>query len=167
MNIFTPLPDSLRWNQPAAWISTWFGSGLLPKIPGTWGTLAALPFGWLIHTHYGSEGLLVATAFIFALGWWSTVGYIAADGRGDPGMVVVDEVAGIWLTLAFVSLNFEGYLAAFFLFRFFDMLKPWPIRTIERSVPGALGVMVDDIAAAVVAIVVYSLIVTYTPLLQG
>jgi len=109
----------------------------------------------------------VATAIIFALGWWSTVGYIAADGRGDPGMVVVDEVAGIWLTLAFVSQSFEGYLAAFVLFRFFDMLKPWPIKTIERSVPGALGVMVDDIAAAVVAIVVYSLIVAHTPFLQG
>jgi len=53
------------------------------------------------------------------------------------------------------------------LFRFFDMLKPWPIRTVERSVPGALGVMADDIAAAVFAIVVYILFVTYTPFLQG
>jgi phosphatidylglycerophosphatase A len=167
MALLTPLPDSLRWYQPAAWISTWFGSGLLPKIPGTWGTLAALPFGWVIQSTWGSTGMLVAAGLAFIIGWWSTANYIAADGRADPGMVVIDEVAGIWLTLAFVSLDAEGYIVAFVLFRFFDMLKPWPIRTIERSIAGALGVMVDDIAAAVFAIVVYILFVTYTPFLQG
>jgi phosphatidylglycerophosphatase A len=167
MTLLTPLPNGLRWYHPAAWISTWFGSGLLPKMPGTWGTIAALPFGWLLQSQFGSTGMLIATAIIFCLGWWSTVGYVAADGRSDPGMVVVDEVAGIWLTLAFVSLTAEGYIAAFVLFRFFDAVKPWPIRWIERSVPGALGVMVDDIAAAVAAILVYILIVTYTPFLQG
>jgi phosphatidylglycerophosphatase A len=167
MPLLTPLPGALRWYHPAAWISTWFGAGLLPKMPGTFGSIAALPFGWLIHTSYGSTGLLVATALVFIAGWWSTAGYIAADGRSDPGMVVVDEVAGVWLTLAFVSLDVEGYIAAFLLFRFFDIVKPWPVRSIERSVPGALGVMVDDIAAAVFAIVVYILFATYTPFLQG
>ena len=167
MALLTPLPDGLRWYQPAAWISTWFGSGQLPKIPGTWGTLAALPFGWFIHINFGSTGMLVASAVIFVIGWWSTAGFIAVHRDHDPGMVVVDEVAGIWLTLAFVSPNLEGYLAAFVLFRFFDMLKPWPIRTVERVVNGALGVMADDIAAAVFAIVVYILFVTYTPFLQG
>ena len=167
MALLTPLPEGLRWYQPAAWISTWFGSGLLPKIPGTWGTLAALPFGWVIQTYFGSTGLLVATALIFVIGWWTTAAYIAADGRGDPGMVVVDEVAGIWLTLAFVSQTIEGYAAAFVLFRFFDMLKPWPIRSVERTVPGALGVMTDDIAAAIFAIIIYILFATYTPFLQG
>ena len=165
MALLSPLPDSLRWYQPAAWVSTWFGTGLLPIMPGTWGTIAALPFGWVMHTHFGNMGLLVATVLIFFIGWWTTIGYVAADGRGDPGMVVVDEVAGIWLTLAFVSQTPESYAAAFVLFRFFDAVKPWPIRWIERSVPGALGVMVDDIAAGVAAGVVCVLIATYTPFL--
>ena len=165
--MLTPIPEGLRWYHPSVWIATWFWSGLLPKMPGTFGSIAALPFGWLIHAQWGPNGLLVATALVFVAGWWATAVYTRADGRDDPGMVVVDEVAGVWLTLAFVSHNLEGYLAAFLLFRFFDIIKPWPVRQIERAVKGPLGVMVDDIAAAIFAIVVYILFVTYTPFLQG
>jgi phosphatidylglycerophosphatase A len=138
----------------AAFISTWFGAGMIAAAPGTWGSIAALPFAWFIQDAWGQSGLFAATALVFVVGWWASAVFIKADGRGDPGMIVVDEVAGQWLTLAiaaFAPPSVALYVAALVLFRFFDILKPWPIRAIERAVPGALGVMVDDIAAGLVA----------------
>jgi len=169
MALFTPLPDGLRFHQPAAFISTWFGSGMMSFAPGTWGSIAALPFAWVIQGAWGLNGLIVATVLVFFAGWWSSIGFIKVDGRGDPGMIVVDEVAGVWLTLAIGAYVAPGppsimiYLAAFVLFRFFDILKPWPIGAIERAVPGALGVMVDDIAAGIVAGFGLFFLLTYFP----
>ena len=73
------------------------------------------------------------------------------EAKKDPGWVVIDEVSGQWLTLAVVPPDFILYAVGFFLFRIFDIFKPWPIRTLEQKVPGALGVMIDDVAAAVYA----------------
>lgn len=166
MNLFAPLPDGLRFHHPAAFISTWFGAGQFAKAPGTWGSIAALPFAWLIQDQWGLAGLLVATALVFVVGWWAAAGFVKADGRGDPGMIVVDEVAGQWMTLAFAALVPQSvgiYVAGLVLFRFFDILKPWPIRAIEKAVPGALGVMVDDIAAGVLAGFGLFFLITYFP----
>jgi phosphatidylglycerophosphatase A len=158
MPLLTPLPQGLKFSHPAAWLATWFGSGLLPKIPGTWGSLAALPFAWVIQSWAGNLGLVVAAAAAFAVGCWASAEYMHADGSDDPGMIVIDEVAGMWLTLAIVPQILPAYLIAFVLFRFFDMLKPWPIRAVERRFKGAFGVMIDDIAAALFAMAVIWLI---------
>ncbi len=160
----TPLPEGLRFWQPAPLLATWFGSGLLPKSPGTWGSLAALPFAWVIQMYGGSLALVAAAALVFAVGCWASKVYIAADGRGDPGAIVIDEVAGQWLTLAAAPLSLKAYAVGFVLFRLFDIIKPWPISALERAVPGAVGVMIDDIAAAAFAAVLLYAVHSYVPL---
>jgi len=75
-------------------------------------------------------------------------------GRHDPGNIVWDEMVGYWLTVAFVPVSWAWWLAAFVAFRLFDILKPWPIRQLERRLGGGLGIMVDDVVAAVYAMAV-------------
>ena len=130
-------------------ILSWFGSGYSPKAPGTAGSLAALPFAWIIATTWGPLSLLLAGLIAFGIGWVSA--NASPEAQKDPGWVVIDEVAGQWLTLAIVPPDVLLYAIGFLAFRVFDIFKPWPIRTLEQKVPGALGVMIDDVAAAVYA----------------
>lgn len=135
-------------------ISTWFGVGLLPKAPGTWGSLAALPFAWFIYSYGGYQILLLATAGIFAAGVWMSGIAAAESGAEDPGEVVIDEVAGQWLTLVVVPPDFLLYAAGFVLFRVFDIWKPWPVSWADRNLKGGLGIMADDVLAGVYAAVI-------------
>jgi len=147
-----PIPKA---NAPAILLATWFGAGRLPRFPGTWGSLAALPFAWGIQTFGGWQGLGLATLAVFLIGLWSAAEYIRdgddPDPNSDPGPVVIDEVAGQWLTLLAAPLDPVFYAAGFALFRFFDILKPWPVSWAERSFKGAAGIMLDDIAAGIYA----------------
>jgi phosphatidylglycerophosphatase A len=136
---------------PAWLIATWFGAGLLPRVPGTWGSLAALPFAWGIAMAGGAVALAAAAAVLFFLGWWAAARVTRASGVADDGTVVVDEVVGQWLTLAAAPLDLGDYLLGFLLFRVFDIWKPWPVRWADRHVPGGLGVMADDVLAAIYA----------------
>jgi phosphatidylglycerophosphatase A len=133
---------------------TWFGSGWLPWAPGTWGSLAALPFAWLIVT-YGGPGLLaVASLGLFGAGCWAAdIAAREADTK-DPGWIVVDEVVGQWFTLLAAPQSLLGYAAAFVLFRLFDIWKPWPIGWADRKLEGGFGIMADDVLAAVFAAIV-------------
>ncbi len=142
-----PLPHL----HPVVWISTWFWVGLIRPMSGTWGSLAALPFAWVIAAYGGAAALTAAAAAVFALGVWSSNRYERADGGKDPGAIVIDEVAGQWLTLAPFAPDPVSYLLGFALFRLFDILKPWPIRLLERKFTGGLGVMLDDIGAGLAA----------------
>jgi phosphatidylglycerophosphatase A len=142
----------LPLSHPAALIATWFGIGLLPWAPGTWGSLAALPCGWAICVLAGHGGLAAAAILVFALGCWAAASVARASGHKDPGFVVIDEVAAQWLVLLAAPLEWRAYLAAFVLFRLFDITKPWPARAIERRVGGGLGIMLDDVAAALYAV---------------
>ena len=134
-------------------IATWFGTGLLPWAPGSWGSLAALPCAWVIVHIAGPAALAAAAMLVFALGWWAAAAVAAASGNEDPGFIVVDEVVAQWLVLAPAPLDWRVYAAAFLLFRIFDITKPWPARAIERRVKGGLGIMLDDIVAALYAVV--------------
>jgi phosphatidylglycerophosphatase A len=140
--------------RPAAFVATGFGAGMLPLMPGTWGSLAALPCGWAIRSGGGLWWLLVAAAVAFALGCWASARVTSVCGRADPGFIVIDEIAAQWLVLAGVPLNPWWYAAAFLLFRVFDIAKPWPIHFVERAVPGGLGVMLDDVVAAFYAVAI-------------
>lgn len=160
------IPDTLPFWHPAFLIATWFGSGLLPKIPGTWGSAAALPFAWVIMWHGGPWVLLACAVVAFVVGIWAADVYSKYSGIKDAGPIVIDEVAGQWLTLVPVGL-FAGtdpllvpvgliagmdpvlFIAGFFLFRAADILKPWPANWADREVPGGFGVMLDDIFAAI------------------
>jgi phosphatidylglycerophosphatase A len=131
-------------------IATWFGAGDLPGAPGTWGSLAALPLAVII-VFLGGQTLLAAFVLIaFIAGVWAS-GKLARFHRlEDPQRVVIDEVAGQWLAILPVALDWRYYLVAFLLFRFLDITKPWPLKNFERM-PGGLGIMADDIGAGVYA----------------
>ena len=146
--MFDKLPPGLPFWHPAALIATWGGSGLLPRAPGTWGSLFTLPFAWVIASHYGSEGLLAAVAVTLLAGLWSSACYLRTSTNKDPGTIVIDETAGQFLALAFVPVDVWWYLAGFILFRTADILKPWPASWADRTIPGAWGIMTDDIFAA-------------------
>jgi len=142
---------SLPARHPAFLIATWFGAGLLPRAPGTWGSLAALPFAWALSSVGGPMPLAVATVAVSLIGWWAASVYVRRTGVADPSEVVVDEVAGQWLALILVPPEPLLYLAAFALFRLFDIRKPWPVGWADREVGGGLGVMLDDIFAGLYA----------------
>jgi phosphatidylglycerophosphatase A len=135
-------------------LGTWFGTGLLPVMPGTWGSLAALPCAWAIRSRWGVTGLAIAAAITFAVGAWAAGTIAKTSGVKDPGAIVIDEVAAQWLVLLAAPLDLLSYAAAFLLFRIFDIWKPWPVGLADRRVPGGLGVMLDDLLAAVYAILV-------------
>nr|WP_281193494.1 phosphatidylglycerophosphatase A [Magnetospirillum moscoviense] len=134
--------------HPAFLLSTWMGAGLLPRAPGTWGSAAAIPFAWGLAQWGGAPALLAATAVCTLVGWWAASVYVRRTGRDDPKEVVIDEVAGQWLVLAAVPAEPLPYLAGFLLFRLLDIWKPWPASWADRTLGGGLGVMADDILAA-------------------
>ena len=141
----TPLSRRL-----AVWLATWFGCGRLPRAPGTWGSLGALPPAWAALQFGVGFGLLLALA-LFLAGLWAASLYVRDTGRQDPAEVVVDEAAGQCLALCFAPLSPLGVLAALLFFRLFDISKPFPIRWIERRCPGGWGIMLDDAMAALYA----------------
>lgn len=155
--------------HPAVLIATWFGTGRLPVAPGTWGSLAALPFAWIIAWLFGPRLLLLAAFLLFFIGWWAASRVVRASAVEDPGSVVVDEVVGQWLTLGLALVlapsSVAVYIAGFVLFRIFDVAKPWPARWIDQHVKGGLGVMADDVAAGVYAAIALLLLVTIRKLI--
>jgi phosphatidylglycerophosphatase A len=139
----------------SGYIATWFGAGNAPVAGGTWGTLAALPLGYILHITYGVTALWVAAALSFVVGVVVSNRYMAEQcTTHDPKEVVIDEVCGMWMVLAFVPPTWLGYAVAFALFRLFDIVKPWPISWVDKHVKGGFGVMVDDVLAALLAIAV-------------
>jgi phosphatidylglycerophosphatase A len=137
----------------AATIAVFFGAGRLPGAPGTWGSAAALPLAWLIQIWGGTPWLAGATALVFLLGVWASAVHGRRLGRDDPAEIVIDEVAGQWLTLLVVPADLLLYAAGFVLFRFFDIVKPWPVSWADRRIKGGIGIMFDDILAGVYAAV--------------
>jgi phosphatidylglycerophosphatase A len=142
---------SLRPRDPAFLIATWFGSGLLPVAPATWGSLAALPFAFAIALTGGPLLLLAAAALLFVPGIWAAQRYAVAAGTRDPRPIVVDEVVGQWLSLSAVPADPLLYLIGFLLFRVLDIVKPFPADWIDRRTTGGLGVMGDDVVAGAYA----------------
>lgn len=150
------------------WVATWFASGMSPIVSGTVGSLAALPFAFVIHYYFGNMALLFATALVFLLGWWASEQFVRKGGKGeDPKDVVIDEVAGQWLLLSVLFPTWQSYLVAFILFRLFDIVKPWPVCWADKNVKGGLGIMLDDILAAFYPILVYTLIMVQAALLDS
>ncbi len=154
-----PPRPALSLANPAHLLSTWFGCGLLPGAPGTWGSLGALPAAALIAWLGGPWLLLVASLGLLGLGLWSSARTAAALGSHDPGPVVIDEVVGQWLAILPVSQAYLFYIPAFVAFRAFDILKPWPVSWADKRLPGAWGIMLDDVIAGLyAAAVVYALL---------
>jgi phosphatidylglycerophosphatase A len=133
-------------------LGTWFGLGYVPKAPGTAGSLGGLLAAWAMHVWWGVEPAGFAVLALLLLGPAAkAAGRMARDvGNQDPPAVVVDEVVGQWLTLA-GAMSLDGWMpwaAAFVLFRALDILKPPPVRALER-VSGGAGIVLDDAMAGV------------------
>ena len=138
------------WRNPIHLIAFGFGAGLMRFMPGTWGTFAAVPLYFLMQPltliYYV---IIVCVAFI--AGIW-ICGITARDlGVDDHPGIVWDEMVGFWITMIAAPAGWLWLAGAFILFRLFDILKPWPIFVLDKRVQGGLGIMLDDVMAAVYA----------------
>jgi phosphatidylglycerophosphatase A len=137
-------------NRVAIALATFFGCGFFPKAPGTIGSLAGIATAVLCHWWgAGRSTLLVIAIVVFPVAVWASSVTARELGRKDPGQVVIDEVLGQWVTLlGAATWTWQTYLAAFLLFRLFDIWKPQPVRKAE-SLPEGLGIVADDVLAGI------------------
>jgi phosphatidylglycerophosphatase A len=139
-------------------LGTWFGAGLLKPGPGTYGSAAAVLLWYLAAHGFHPRGATLAAATALSAVAVTLIGIPAATvvareaGREDPGFVVIDEVAGQWIALIGVRPDWRHAVLALLLFRLFDIWKPWPIRRLEQ-LPEGTGIMLDDVAAGILALV--------------
>lgn len=141
------------WQDPKYFIAFGFGSGLLPVAPGTWGTLMAMPlYLLLIECHWAVY--IILTVLAFFLGVWVSDKVSKDLGINDYKGIVWDEVVGYLVTMFMAPKGFRWMVLGFILFRLFDIWKPQPIRYIDRKIHGGLGVMLDDVLAAVPAFII-------------
>ncbi len=135
-------------SHPAHFLAFGFGAGLAKKAPGTWGTLVAFPLYWYLAPRVSDVMFLLVLLLSFGIGVWVCNKTSEALGVGDYGGIVWDEVVAFLLVLFFTPQGFVWQLLAFGLFRFFDIVKPQPIRYFDSEWHGGLGIMFDDILAA-------------------
>jgi len=133
------------------WLATCFKIGHLPIAPGTWGSLAAVIGWWLWLQYLDPLVFIVLIITIFIIGVFATNIIIDHTGEKDPSRVVIDEMAGQWLGLLMLPDGMLYIAGAFILFRFLDILKPWPIRQLEQF-PKGWGVMLDDMLAGLLTL---------------
>jgi phosphatidylglycerophosphatase A len=143
--------------NPVHFLALGFGSGLAPKMPGTIGTIAALPLVVLLSHYVSFSVYLTVTILVSVVGIW-ICGKTAEDmGVHDESSIVWDEVAGMLITMLAVPLSWQTLLVGFLLFRFFDILKPWPISYLDKHVHGGFGIMIDDVLAGLFALCILHL----------
>ena len=139
--------------DPILFLAFGFGSGLIKKMPGTLGTVAAIPLYWLLIQ--SNDWIYLAATLVCSL-----AGRVICDKAAiklqvhDYGGIVWDEIAGFLITMCWVPFSWQSLLAGFALFRLFDIVKPWPIRWLDRHVQGGLGIMIDDVLAGILAAMV-------------
>lgn len=131
-------------------IATGFGSGYIPKIPGTVGTLVGLLLFLLLKDLSPVSYGVTLIGFIFLSVWVATVAEFCFQEK-DSRKIVIDEVLGFLVSMAFVPFSWPNLLAAFILFRLFDISKPFPCRLIERRLPSGWGIVGDDVVAGIYA----------------
>ncbi|MCL2873259.1 MAG: phosphatidylglycerophosphatase A [Betaproteobacteria bacterium] len=146
------IPFSFLFQHPAHFLALGFGSGLLPGMPGTWGTLPAIPIALALHALHNDALYLIVTALLIVVGTWAA--HITGQRLGEPDHsgIVIDEIAAFVLMLFFVDFSWPQIVLAFVLFRLFDILKPPPIRYFDARMKNGVGVMLDDLLAIVYAL---------------
>lgn len=138
-------------SRPSHFLALGFGSGLAPWMPGTFGTLAAIPV-YLLLVQLPLLVYLGLVALLFVAGVY-LCGVAARDaGVHDHPAIVWDEIVGFLITMIAVPVTWQAVLLGFLLFRFFDIVKPWPIGWLDRRVSGGFGIMIDDVVAGVLAL---------------
>lgn len=145
---------SILFTHPAHFIALGCGSGLAPKAPGTFGTLFALVTFPLLNAAFSGLLLWAFLLLAFVFGLWAIGITGRALGEVDHSSIVWDEIVPFWMLLTALPPGWAWWLAAFVLFRFFDIVKPWPASFFDRRVKNAFGVMMDDVVAACFAWIV-------------
>ncbi len=138
-------------------IATGFGTGYAPVASGTFGTLVGIPIVWAMGGVH-PWGYMVATALLYFVGVVCSDFAEAYFQKADAGQIVVDEVVGYMVTMFLVPVTLTTLITGFFVFRFFDILKPWPARGIDQANLGGKGVMLDDVAAGIYGCIVMHII---------
>lgn len=178
---------SISFCHPASIVATCFGVGKSPFAPGTWGSLLAYPVAyiWILLTNYyffpTKETVIIypllAIAILFALGTWASHVYAKITAKQDPGEIVIDELVSQLLVILFtvpLALSYDvvseniwfnriylmtALIGPFLLFRLFDIIKPWPANWCDKNVKGGFGIMLDDLVAAIMAIVIFDALI--------
>lgn len=150
------------WKNPIHFLAFGLGTGTAPYAPGTFGTLLGLPLVYLL-AGYPVWVYIVSTIVLTIAGIWICDRTSKDIGVHDHSGIVIDEVAGYLVTMFMVPVTLWTLILGFFVFRFFDVLKPWPINWLDRKVEGGLGIMVDDLLAGVYSLIVMQLCVMYFP----
>ena len=145
-------------------LATGLGLGMAPVAPGTFGTLLGIPFAYALH-YKGPIPYLIWTLIftLFAVAISELAGKYFVEP--DSPHIVIDEVAGFLVTMAWLPATWQSFLLGFLLFRLFDALKPGPIGYLDRKVKGGLGVVVDDLAAGLAANIILQILYSYTTVL--
>ncbi|MCG6200458.1 phosphatidylglycerophosphatase A [Psychromonas antarctica] len=148
----------LRLSNPIHFVAVGFGSGLASKAPGTFGTLAAVPFYYLM-SFLSLDIYIVILVASSLLGFWLC--HITSRDMGvhDHKSIVWDEFVGYWITMVMVPFSIKWAIVGFVLFRFFDIIKPYPISWLDKKVGGGLGIMIDDIVAGLFSAIVLQFLI--------
>ena len=155
-------PKDIALKTYAGFFAFGFGSGLSPFAPGTFGTLAAIPlYLILIQMSWPMYAWLVLIAFVVGVKLCDVTG--GRLGVHDYGGIVWDEFVGFWITMFLISFTWQNVIIGFFVFRFFDIVKPPPIGWLDRKVSGGFGVMIDDVLAGFYSMLVMLLVDRYIP----
>ena len=154
--------NTARRNDILVFLATGCLSGFLPKMPGTWGTFAAIPLVILAHRGGQIPEALTVLSFLVAAAWIAGEAEVLLGSR-DASPIVIDEMSGFLISLLWLPLNLTTLSLGFVLFRFFDILKPPPIGALENRVQGGWGVVLDDVLAGVYTNICLRLLLLFLP----
>jgi phosphatidylglycerophosphatase A len=143
--------------HPLGWLAAGFGAGFSPRAPGTVGSLAALLPWWFFLRELSLPMYLAVLTVGFGIGVWASHWAIRETKIEDPSLVVWDEYIGMWIALLMAPAGWPWMLAAFVLFRIFDIAKPWPVSWADQKLHGGFGAMLDDAIAGLYALGVLQL----------
>jgi phosphatidylglycerophosphatase A len=156
--------NTTRKNDIVVFLATGCFTGFLPKMPGTWGTFAAIPLVIISHRLTSITQPVVAVVFVTFAAYIAGRAEILFEDR-DARPIVIDEMVGFLITLLWLPLNFLTLCLGFFLFRLFDIVKPPPISTVEKRLHGGWGIVLDDVLAGIFANVTLRLLLIVAGLL--
>ena len=142
------------------WIATCFKVGYLPLAPGTWGSIFAILVWWVLLKDLDLLIFGIVIILFFFIGIIVSNVIIDQNDNNDPSYIIIDELVGQWLALWILPDGYFYIIIAFILFRFFDIIKPWPIRFMEQ-LPKGLGVMCDDLTAGLITLILIQIINFY------
>ena len=133
-----------NYNKVSHVLATCFGVGSIPFAPGTWGSLFAVLL--IYNIAFLQEWIILVTMLTVALSWWVCV-EVHNDAKSDSSEIVIDEFAGMFVACMFINHDFISLAFAFLFFRFFDIVKPWPISWVDKNIKNGPGILIDDLLA--------------------